>query len=76
MIVEGFKIEEHVIEKVTVWAVTQLHFTYGELQGQLRRAGVEEDAVYRGADRILQKWKKDGKIMFRKSQWHWQGGIK
>lgn len=73
MIVEGFEVSQEAINKATVWACTQLHFTYGELQHQLRLFRVTDEAIHRAADRLLQKWKKDGKVVFRKSQWHWQG---
>lgn len=72
MIVEGSEVSQEAIDKATVWACTQIHFTCGELQVQLRRSRVDEDTAYRAADRLMQKWKKDGKIMFRKGQWHWQ----
>ncbi len=72
MIVEGHEIPQEAIDKATVWACTSIHFTYGELQAQLSRSRVHSDAVYRAADRLLQKWKKDKKVMFRKGQWHWQ----
>lgn len=75
MIVEGIEVTQEAIDKVTVWAVTHRHFTYGELQGALHKAKVDEKAVYRAADRLLQKWKKEAKIMFRKGQWHWQGSM-
>lgn len=73
MQVEGVEVTQEAIDKATVWACTQIHFTYGELQVQLRRSRVPEAIADRAADRLLQKWKKAGKIMFRKSQWHWQG---
>lgn len=73
MKVDDVEVTEEAINKATVWACTQIHFTFGELQAQLRLARVDEQTAYRGADRLLQQWKKEGKIMFRKSQWHWQG---
>ena len=76
MIVEGSEVTQEAIDKATVWACTQIHFTCGELQAQLIRARVNQDTAYRAADRLLQKWKKDAKIIFRKSQWHWQGEAK
>lgn len=75
MIVEGTEIPQEALDKAAVWACTTLHFTYAELQGQLIRSRVHQAVAYRTADRLLQKWKKEGKIIFRKSQWHWQGGV-
>jgi len=71
--IDGIEVTQEAIDKATVWACTQLHFTYGELQQKLLSARVHPDAVYRAADRLLQKWKKESKVIFRKSQWHWQG---
>lgn len=73
MIVEGVEVSQEAVDKATVWACTQLHFTYGELQQKLLSSRVDPEIVYRAADRLLQKWKKDSKIIFRKGQWHWQG---
>lgn len=74
MKVEGFEIPQQTLDAAAVWACTTLHFNYGELQRQLIRLKVPFDPSYRATDRLLQKWKKEGKILFRKSQWHWQGG--
>lgn len=76
MKVEGIEVTQEAIDKATVWACTQIHFTYGELQAQLLRCRVDINIAYRAGDRLLQKWKKEGKIIFRKGQWHWQGDSK
>lgn len=73
MIVETTVIPQEVIDKVTVWACTQIHFTFGDLNDKLRRSRVDEHVAHTATDRFIKKWKKEGKIMFRKSQWHWQG---
>lgn len=75
MIVLNQEIPKEAIDKATVWACTTIHFTAGELSVQLRRARLDEEVSYRTADRLLQQWKKAAKIIFRKGQWHWQGGI-
>lgn len=73
MIVEGHTISATTLEKTTVRAVTSNGFTFGELQGWLRRYGAPEEAIYHGAARLLQKWKKEGKLLYRNAAWHWQG---
>lgn len=74
MIVEGVEVSQEALDKAHVWACTQIHFTYGQLQAELTRYRVNVDVVYRAADRLLQLWKKQGKIIHRKGQWHWQSG--
>lgn len=73
MKVDGHTIEQDVIDKAVVWACTQIHFTYSALQNVLIRSRVDVSCAYAATDRLLQKWKKEGKIIFRKGQWHWQG---
>ena len=73
---DDFEVADEAINKVTVWAVTQLHFTSGELQTQLLRGRVEQMIVHRTAETLIKEWKKEGKIIFRKGQWHWQGDKK
>lgn len=72
MIVEGVEVQQEALDKCAVWACTQLHFTYAQLQAYMSRCRVTQEVVYRAADRLLQQWKKQGKIMYRKGQWHWQ----
>ncbi len=74
MIVEGIEVSQEALDKCSVQACTSMHFTFGDVQSWLQRARVPTEACFRAADRLLQKWKKEGKIMFRKGQWHWQTG--
>lgn len=74
MKVEEQEIPPEALEKAAVWACTTIHFSLGELRGMLSRLRGVTVHAEEVAPRLLQKWKKEGKIMHRKGQWHWQRG--
>lgn len=72
MLVDGNEVSQDALDKAAVWACTTLHFSLGELRGYLSRIRGIEMHCEEVAHRLIQKWKKEGKVLFRKSQWHWQ----
>lgn len=69
--VDGVVITDAQIADATEALKQMSYFTYSEVQCQLHAAGVNRNAAYRGADRLLQKLRKSGLIAYASGKWGW-----
>lgn len=69
--VDGIVITDSQIADATEALRQMSYFTYGEVQAQLKAAGAQTAATYRGADRLLQKLRKAGQISYANGRWGW-----
>lgn len=72
MKVYGHKICDDAIMTAFIQCTSETNFTTRDLEFSLFRLGVHEDACYRAADRLVQKWRKDGKIFYDKGNQCWR----
>jgi len=72
MKVYGHKIEKDWIDTVFQDVTSQANFTAKEVELRLFSIGVRKDICYRAADRVIQKWRKDGKIFYDKGNQCWR----
>lgn len=64
--VEGVVIEEHQVA-AAISVMRRYRFTVGDVVDALRKSGVPSVQAYRGADRLIQRERKAGMIVFNKS---------
>lgn len=72
MIVYGHKVCEDVIKTAFIDCTSDTNFTTRELEIRLFTLGVHMNACYRAADRLTQRWRKDGKIFYDKGNQCWR----
>lgn len=71
MIVEGTVVSEETVENAISDMRSCERFTYMAVQTQLVLHGCNKQVAYRAADRVLQRLRKNGEIVFRKQAWEW-----
>lgn len=70
--VYGHKISKDIIDTVFTDVTSGTLFTARGVELRLFSLGVKKDACYRGADRLVQKWKREGKIFYDKGNQCWR----
>lgn len=58
--------------KVMVWAITTPAFTLDMLTGQIQRLRSYATDSAKEAKKLINQWKKAGKIKFARGHWKWQ----
>lgn len=71
MIVDGIEVSADTVAKAISDMRVCDRFTYMAMQTQLILHGCDKQAAYRAADRVLQRLRKNGEIVFRKQAWEW-----
>ena len=71
------KVYGHVVCDVAIGrtfeeVVKNTNFTTRQVEIRLSAKGVHKDACYRAADRLVQKWKDEGKIFYDKGNQCWR----
>ena len=72
MKVFGHKIEQGLIDRLLAELNLQTNFTTREVERRLIDYGVRVSICYRASDRMVQKWRKDGKIFYDKGNQCWR----
>lgn len=72
MKVYGHEIKKEWIDSVFIDVTSGTNFTTREVELRLFSLGAHKDACYRAADRIVQKWKNEGKIFYDKGNQCWR----
>lgn len=68
MNVEGHEVKQEHID-AAIERMKTGSFTFFDIQSTLRKAGLHEDACYRGADRLIQRERKAKNIAFKNKVW-------
>lgn len=71
MIVQGIEVSEEIVAKTVSSMRVCDRFTYMLMETQLIQHGCDKKAAYRAADRVLQRLRKSGDLVFRKGAWEW-----
>jgi hypothetical protein len=71
MIVCGIEVSSGTVAKAISDMRLCERFTYMEMQTRLIHHGCDKQAAYRAADRVLQRLRKSGEIVYRKNAWEW-----
>lgn len=69
MNVNGIEIDDAILERAKTYFPEERSFTAADLTSALVRLGVVDKAAYRAADRLLQKWRKQGTHVFSGGKW-------
>lgn len=72
MIVNGHNVKQEWIDVAFLELINHTNFTAKDLELELRSLGCNKNSAYRAADRLLQKWKKHGKIFYDKGNKCWR----
>ncbi|CAM0109170.1 hypothetical protein VPH209E381_0099 [Vibrio phage 209E38-1] len=72
MKVYGHTVCQDLIETAFMDCTACSSFTTRQVKIRLFSLGVHKDACYRAADRLVQKWRKEGKIFYDKGNQCWR----
>lgn len=72
MKVYGHTVDDNAINLVFSEVTGNTNFTTREVELRLSAKGIHKDACYRAADRLVQKWRRQGKIFYDKGNQCWR----